>query len=144
MNSHNHPMLGSVGSWLYRAIGGIRAGADGPGFAAFEVRPQVDGRLQHVHCTLNTVRGVVRSSWQIHDGRLQVTVGVPVGSTARICLPAPPGELVLESNLVVWEEEQAVTPTAGIQDIVREDEMLVCTVGSGEYHFSAALGQRRL
>ena len=47
MNSHNHPMLGSVGSWLYRAIGGIRADEEGPGFAAFEVRPHIDPRLQH-------------------------------------------------------------------------------------------------
>ena len=144
MNSHNHPMMGSVGSWLYRAIGGIRAGAEGPGFAAFEVRPHVDARLQHAHCTLKTLRGEVRSAWQIDDGRLQVTVGVPVGSTARICLTAPPGETVLESHLVVWEEEKAVTPTPGIRAIVRQDDVLVCTVGSGEYHFSAALGDRRL
>ncbi len=144
MNSHNHPMLGSVGSWLYRAIGGIRADEEGPGFAAFEVRPHVDPRLQHAHCTLKTMRGEVHAAWQIDDGGLQLTVRVPVGSTARVCLPAPLGELLLESNLVVWEEEQAVTPTGGIQTIVREDGVLVCTVGSGAYHFAAALPERRL
>ena len=31
MNSHNHPAFASVGSWLYRFLGGLRLGGDGGG-----------------------------------------------------------------------------------------------------------------
>ena len=29
MNSHNHPAFASVGSWLYRFLGGLRLGGGG-------------------------------------------------------------------------------------------------------------------
>ena len=41
MNSHNHPMMGSVGAWFYRVLAGIRAHPGGPGFARFSVRPEI-------------------------------------------------------------------------------------------------------
>lgn len=144
MNSHNHPMLGSVGSWLYRAIGGIRADEGAPGFTGFEVRPHIDPRMQHAQSTLQTIRGEVGSAWQVHDGQVQLAVRVPPGSTARVFLPVSLGETLLESNTVVWKEERAGPPMPGIQGIVRQDEVVVCTVGSGEYQFAATLPEWRL
>jgi alpha-L-rhamnosidase len=143
MNSHNHPMLGSVSSWLYRAIGGIRASAAGPGFAAFEIVPQFDQRLQNARTALKTVRGEVRCEWCVEDGSLRLTVRVPVSSEARVFVPLAQGERLLESGRVVWEQEATVAVLDGIRTIDRAGDVLVCTVGSGEYSFAAKLPEWR-
>ena len=143
MNSHNHPMLGSVSSWLYRAIGGIRASAAGPGFAAFEIVPHFDRRLQNARTALKTVRGEVRSEWCVEDGSLRLTVRVPVSSEARVFVPLARGERLLESGRVVWEQEATVAVLDGIRTIDRAGDVLVCTVGSGEYSFAAKLPEWR-
>jgi alpha-L-rhamnosidase len=139
MNSHNHPMLGSVGSWLYRAIGGIRADAAGPGFAAFTVMPHIDRRMQHARAALKTVRGEICAAWRVEDGRLQLAVQVPVGSRVRVVMPAARGERLLESGQVVWEHEAPAAEADGVRTIDRAGDALICTVGSGEYRFTAKL-----
>lgn len=37
MNSHNHPMYGSISAWFYKYLAGISAEA--PGFAAVKIQP---------------------------------------------------------------------------------------------------------
>jgi alpha-L-rhamnosidase len=138
MNSHNHPMLGSVGSWLYRAIGGIQADPSGPGFSAFAVKPHIDRRLKSAATAIQTLRGEVASSWRVHDGRLSLTVHVPVGSEARVFVPAAAQKPLHEAGVVVWDEEHA-TGAGDIRQITRCGELLICTVGAGEYQFESAL-----
>ncbi|MGC9347754.1 MAG: family 78 glycoside hydrolase catalytic domain [Anaerolineae bacterium] len=68
MNSHSHPMLASVGSWLYKALAGITIDlkdvAD-PAFARFSVRPRVVGDLTGARATLQTVKGTLVSDWAL-------------------------------------------------------------------------------
>ena len=90
MNSHNHPAFASVGSWLYRFLGGLRLGGDGDSdshsdsharrdacgapegafeggaFARVIFGPHVvnDTRLGHVATSMTTVRGPVQSAWR--------------------------------------------------------------------------------
>ncbi len=83
MNSHNHPMLGSVGAWFYRALAGITVDPAGPGFARFSVRPHVVGDLIQARASLQTIRGLVASEWELDGDRLTMRVVVPPGSRAR-------------------------------------------------------------
>jgi alpha-L-rhamnosidase len=139
MNSHNHPMLGSIGSWFYRAIGGIQAEGDAPGFARFAVRPHIDARMEHARAELQTVRGPIGVEWRTGEGRLRLAVTVPVGCEARVYVPAAGGAPLRESGQVIWEAEQPCTPTIGLHAVARLDDLLMCTVGSGEYTFEATL-----
>ena len=41
MNSHNHPMFGSVGAWFYSALAGINPDPVAPGFQRIRIEPQV-------------------------------------------------------------------------------------------------------
>ena len=87
MNSHNHPMLGSIGAWFYRAVAGIQADASGPGFARFDLRPHIDSRLTFARATLATVRGEIESSWEV-DGDTFQLVGPHPGRQHGADLPA--------------------------------------------------------
>jgi alpha-L-rhamnosidase len=135
MNSHNHPMLGSVGAWIYRTIAGIQANPEGPGFARFDLRPHFDERLDYARASLQTVRGEIQVAWQRDASSLALQATIPVGSQARIFLPAPGSDLLEESDTVVWQDGQAPDIGRGIESIERVDNSLVCTVGSGRYYF---------
>ena len=131
MNSHNHPMLGSVAAWFYRALAGIQADPDGPGFQRFAICPNPVPGLAHARATLATVRGQIICGWQIANGRLDLDLTVPVGSQARIFLPVPQGGVLQEGDTILWKDER---PGKAFT-IHREGGNLIFSVGSGEYHF---------
>jgi alpha-L-rhamnosidase len=131
MNSHNHPMLGSVGAWFYRALAGIQADPGGPGFQRFDIRPNPVGGLAHARAALETVRGQIACGWQVAGGRLGLDLTVPVGSQARVFVPVPLGGALQEGDDILWKDEQPGAELA----IHREGGSLVFSVGSGEYHF---------
>ena len=62
MNSHNHPMFGSVGSWLYKALAGINQAA-GSGFEKIRIAPQMVRDLWHASASVQIYMGPVLSSW---------------------------------------------------------------------------------
>jgi alpha-L-rhamnosidase len=138
MNSHNHPMLGSVGAWLYRVPGGITLDPEGPGFARFNVRPWIAGDLSAARAALKTVRGRVESAWQRTADGLSLRVVVPVGSQARVSVPKPAGRgacQIFESGQPVWQNHALVANTPGIATALEEDQFVTFVVGSGEYTF---------
>lgn len=131
--SYNHPMMGSVGSWFYRALAGIQADPTGPGFQRFDIRPNPVSGLAHARAELETVRGKVACGWQVTDGGLHLDLTVPIGSKARVFLPLPVGDTLQEGDAVLWINEQ---PGEGLQ-IRREGGDLAFSVGSGGYHFQS-------
>jgi len=136
MNSHNHPMLGSVGAWIYRAIAGIQADPAGPGFERFDIRPQIGGGLTHAHATLKTMRGTIEVGWRrVKPGALALNLVVPVSSTARVFFPLQVGSNLYEGDTILWEDEHPGRLPDTITEIRREQFNLVFRVGSGEYHF---------
>lgn len=135
MNSHNHPMLGSVGAWFYRALAGIRAHPAGAGFSRFSVRPEIVADLDYVRASLKTVRGLVGVEWKRDGEDLAVIVEVPAGSTARVALPCEGWGRISEGEQPVWQDETPQTLFEGIHTITREGDRVVIEIGSGRYQF---------
>jgi alpha-L-rhamnosidase len=143
MNSHNHPMYGSVGAWFYRALAGIQVDAEGPGFGRFSIRPYMPDGVKHARASLKTIRGLVESSWQVGDNDISLRVRVPVGSQAQIDLPKPrsAGSLsVFENGAMIWVEGQQRGAVPGLLDIQVDMQTVTLNVGSGEYHFMIQMG----
>jgi alpha-L-rhamnosidase len=84
LRSFNHPNYGSIGEWFFESLGGLQPDEDHPGFEHFFVRPQVDGPLTQVEVEYRSVRGLIRSAWKTENGRLELRVEVPAGTTATI------------------------------------------------------------
>jgi len=84
MNSFNHYSLGSVGSWLYEHVAGIRATK--PGYAHVVIAPE-PGALEWARASYASVRGRITSEWQ-QDGEIfRLTVEIPPNVTATVVLP---------------------------------------------------------
>ena len=121
MNSHNHAMFAGVASSFYTRLAGITALK--PGFAEIGIRPVMPKSLSFAEATQETIRGRVTTRWERKNGHIEVTVTLPVNTTARIALPV-----------------MAKPPAApeGCTFIGMEADRAVYTAGSGAYSFILA------
>ena len=137
MNSHNHIMFGSVDTWFYRVLAGINLDSTGCGFSKVVIKPYFPADLDYVSASVDTVRGLVSSSWRkVADG-LALDVTLPVNSTGKICLHLAglKNPVVKENGRVIYRKDGFVHGAAGVTGGKQEDDYLVFNVGSGNYSF---------
>lgn len=139
MNSHNHPMFGSVGSWLYKALAGINPDPQGAGFAKIRIEPQPVRDLTYASGSVDTLRGRVLSSWRRIEKGLALEVIIPFGSEADVVIPKfNRRDLVLkEGGRIVWAAKKFVPGVPGLLDVQepKDGSTLVLKIGSGRYVF---------
>ncbi len=124
MNSHNHPMFGSVGAYYYSTLAGIGNAADSVGYQKLRIAPTIVRDLQWVSGTFDTVRGPVAVDWRRSPEQLQVKVTVPFGSTADVVLPK------------LGMREAALTESGKpVADAKQTDNDVTIHVGAGTYNF---------
>lgn len=78
--SHVHNCYNGVGSWFYRAFGGICPDERAPGYRHFFVAPQRPTGISWAKARVTTPYGDIETEW--HGDKLTVTV--PVGTSATI------------------------------------------------------------
>ncbi|MDR2449275.1 MAG: glycoside hydrolase family 78 protein [Prevotellaceae bacterium] len=122
--SHNHPMFGSVGEWMYQSILGINIGA--PAFRKIILRPQPAGDLTSASGSYESLWGTIRSSWKLENNRFSYDITVPHGTTAEVWLPAG----------TVTESGKPATDIEEIRFLRKEKGFQVYEVRSGKYSFS--------
>jgi alpha-L-rhamnosidase len=148
MNSHDHPALGSVGAWFFRALGGLNPDPSGPGYRHIFIQPQIVRDLSSASATLQTIRGALSCSWTHKPEEITVEVTVPVNSDARVVIPKEPqmnNPVIREGDRIVWENGRFVpgvpgvlAGTAGLHTglLVAASNVYTFEVGSGHYRFT--------
>ncbi len=126
--SHNHPMFGGGLVWFYRKLAGMNADPEMPGYRHIIFRPQPVNELTYVTYTNNTSYGMAGITWKNENEKFTMSITVPVGSEATIHVPANDDQKVLESGKNILE-------VPDIQFIERQNNYLICKVGSGVYEF---------
>lgn len=91
MNSHNHPMYGSVDAWFYAWLCGIRPSA--PGFEKVEIHPHFPADLLSAQAVVETVLGDVGVRWVKRYGQLHLYVHLPFGMQGTVWLPDGPVDI---------------------------------------------------
>lgn len=86
MNSFNHYSLGSVLSWIYSDILGVRREEENPGFSHFTLKP-VAGSLRYARGSVCTPYGTLWCGWEKEGSRGTYTCRIPANTRARVCLP---------------------------------------------------------
>lgn len=127
-SSKDHPALGGgVEEWFYQGLAGIKALE--PGYRRISLTvPDVPGH-EHAAATVETSLGTVSSDWTRSGADLSYQVGVPVGATADVVLPAATAYAVSESGLLLADVD-------GVKDVSAADGTVTVTVGSGHYNFA--------
>jgi alpha-L-rhamnosidase len=132
MNSHNHPMLGSVGSWFYKYLAGILPDAAGPGFSRFIIQPRFLDGLEWVEGSYHVLPGVIRSAWRKVGRQVVMTISVPANTVATLHFP-------VASPAAVTERGVALSAVPGVT-LMPSDTHVVVELGSGDYEFTVNNG----
>jgi alpha-L-rhamnosidase len=137
MNSHNHPMFGSVGSWLYKALAGINLAPGTVGFERILIAPQMVRDLTHASGSTMTVRGEVACAWSRTERSVRVEVTVPFGSEAEVVIPklGIRDIKISEGGQSIWMADRYVAGAAGVGGAVDKDGAIRITTGGGRYVF---------
>ncbi len=137
MNSHNHPMFGSIGTYFYEYLAGIQRDGNSTGYERIRIAPGVVRDLDYASGSIETVRGPVLSAWTRHGDALVLRVSIPVGSTAQVQLPS--GNLrdvsITEGGSPVWAQGKYVPGVPGISSAKASENAVVIVTGSGDYTF---------
>jgi alpha-L-rhamnosidase len=137
MNSHNHPMFGSVGAWLYKALAGINLAPGTAGFETILIEPRMVRDLTHASGSTVTVRGAVACAWSRTERTVRVEVTIPFGSAAEVVIP----ELglrrikVSEGGQTIWTNDMYAPGAPGVIGAVDKDGAIRVRIGGGRYVF---------
>ncbi len=127
MNSFNHYAYGAIGDWLYGEVAGIQAAA--PGYKNIVIAPVPGGGLSHARARLQSMYGVIESSWVMQDDELRVNVTIPPNTRATVRLP--------DAELgAVTEGDGPVADAEGVSAAVQDGSHVEIELGAGRYAFA--------
>lgn len=86
MNSFNHYSLGSVVSWLYEYVLGIRRLEEYPGYSRFLLQPVIRS-LDYARGRVASPHGAIESGWTRTPDGIVYTCKIPGNTTALLVLP---------------------------------------------------------
>ena len=128
MNSFNHYSLGSCGEWLYDTVAGIAWDPEQPGYKHILIHPRPGGSLTWAKATIESPYGPVSSAWNMKDGKFELNVVIPFNTSATICVPIQPAQIVTESA-------KPADKAPGVKFIRTENGTNKYEVSSGTYSF---------
>ncbi len=120
MTSFNHYALGSVADWLHRSVAGLAPAR--PGYRELTVRPRPWHGLSHASARHLTPYGEASVSWSRAEGRLTLSVVVPVGASATVHVPGGSQPVVVHHGRHDWEvaDPWAEPPSLPAEPTVRD------------------------
>ncbi len=129
--SYNHVMFGSVGSWYYKVLAGINIDENAPGFEKIIIKPYIPPKMHRVKASVNTIRGMVSSEWELQKNVFNLKIKIPVNSTATTYVLAKNQDSVKESD-------NPIEFADGVTFLRMENRHAVYSVESGAYIFTSS------
>lgn len=133
-NSNNHVMFGSIDSWFYKTLAGIRINEKDPGFNKIVLKPYMPNNLTWVKASVKTVKGTIKSEWTKNEQNYNLKIQVPFGSEATVYV------LCNDENSIM-EGKQAAINSKRLRFLKIEANYAVFQLGSGEYSFTSKINK---
>jgi alpha-L-rhamnosidase len=133
MRSVSMKMLCSTEKFLYQDLAGI--GPASPGYRTITIAPQIVEGLESASASIQTVMGMVSSSWVRDAQSIALNVTIPVNSRAQVRVPKMglAGVTITEDGAMVWVDGAFVDGVLGITDGSESTDDVTFEVGSGSY-----------
>ncbi|HEY4020784.1 MAG TPA: alpha-L-rhamnosidase C-terminal domain-containing protein, partial [Pseudonocardiaceae bacterium] len=128
--SRDHAFMGTVDDWLFGGVAGIQSTS--PGFRTLAIDPYPVGNLNNASGSENTPLGRVSSQWTRSGSNFDLTVQIPVGAQASVCVPAGNAKTVTESGVPIGR-------APGVTVSGTQGSCVQLTVGSGTYKFHSTM-----
>lgn len=126
MNSHSHPMYGSITAWFYKYLAGITVSE--PAFRRFRVHPYLPENMPACSGSIETPYGRIVSAWKKTASGWSLHIEVPVSCKAVAEL----------EGTGVTVDGSAPDSCPGVSTESRTDTMIVLTLECGKYDIAVA------
>jgi len=95
------------------------------------IKPYVPEDLNYVSASVNTIRGLVSSSWRKEADALVLDVVLPVNSEGKICIPLTgfTNPIVKENGRVIYRNNKFVPGVRGLPPERGKKVLLLSTRG---------------
>jgi alpha-L-rhamnosidase len=121
-------MLGHLMEWFYNGLAGIKQTENSVAFKEIIIRPEPVGDITEVTGSYKSIYGLIKSHWIKTNNSFNLSVEIPVNTTAFIYLPS-------NKNAKITVNKKAIKSFKNIQFIKNEGDKMVFKVGSGKYDF---------
>jgi alpha-L-rhamnosidase len=143
VNSHNHIMLGSVDTWFFKTLCGLRC--EKPGWQQTRIQPFFPPDMTFAAAKIGTPFGNLESAWEKREKGIDLIVTIPPGMEAVIAIPRPQGPFTLyekERPLLSLPKQPGpkIPPAEQIRGIEIRERMVETTLLSGRYCFRLRRG----
>ena len=85
--SRIHNCYNGIGTWFYRAVGGIHLDESQPGYKHIFIEPQIPEGVTWAKVSKETPFGTIYVGWRLEDNKLELNVRLPIGVTADVITP---------------------------------------------------------
>ncbi|MNR00821.1 Bacterial alpha-L-rhamnosidase [compost metagenome] len=130
-SSNNHAFLiGGLSAWFYKHIAGISALQ--PGYEKVRIKPFIPHDMNRASAQIQTVRGMVKSSWERSGKQLIFDIVIPPNATADVYVPVDNLESIMyETNSYPFELNMKGS-------VRQEGNYAIYSVGSGYHNFKVS------
>ena len=142
MNSRNHIMFGTVSSWFFKYLTGIRPLKGG--YQEIEIKPFGQAALGHASARIGTPYGDIVSSWKRETSTASYshTLSIPLGTNATLLLPFEAFEdekvlTITEGGVPVWSTGEFIASVPEIISGIRVEKGIEFVLLNGRYKFAA-------
>ncbi|UJR09426.1 hypothetical protein I4U23_013666 [Adineta vaga] len=147
MNSRNHIMFGSIGSWFYTHLAGIEYQSD-----MIIIRPRMVSErkkylLDRIHCQISTLYGLVDVSYTRNEkdtfsNSILLQITIPSNMKAKIIFeplfPHAQCVLLTEGDKIIWSDVQGNINDKDYDVLYNSDtKLMVVQINSGHYEYQA-------
>lgn len=158
MNSRNHHMFGSITSWFYKHVSGIRP-LD-PGFSRVQIRPNL---LRHQNFTtrVSTPHGNIFLNYQKEDPmegsnetKFWYNITLPPGTRGTFHIPIALDDReaenvdernldisIEESGVPIWFDYQFLPDVQGVERVEKVGKHLHIGISNGRYEFMVVVSK---
>uniref|UniRef100_UPI0032180F22 family 78 glycoside hydrolase catalytic domain n=1 Tax=uncultured Draconibacterium sp. TaxID=1573823 RepID=UPI0032180F22 len=96
--SRIHNCYNGVGSWFYKALGGIRQADGSSAYRKVIIQPQVPESITWAKTWTETPYGKVQVNWEKTKDKMRMEIEIPVGVEAEVIIPKGVGEYTLDGE----------------------------------------------
>jgi hypothetical protein len=129
--SNNHLMLGHIMEWFYKYLAGISQAETSVAFKRVVIKPVILDGINYACSKFNSPYGEIISHWIKEDGRLKLTLQIPVNTSVDIILPVSKKQILCEGKRSVFKIPE-------ITVFETNDSVMHLRTGSGKYCFELA------
>jgi hypothetical protein len=130
--SNNHPALGNIMRWFYEGLGGIQQEQDSKAYKNIIINPHYIEGIDEVNAHFMSPFGRIKSEWDKQDGLIDLTVEIPVNTSAIVFFPVKNTEQITENGNSLQKSKDLTIMESG-------DENIMVRLGSGNYSFRVKL-----